>query len=84
MRPQEIEIIFYKTAEMFSSQKKLCTNIAIQAMFTDLEQKSRVEMELYNSTCYNSTQTKYEILSFPPLLANTNELCSLPRTGRYV
>lgn len=33
MRPQEIEIIFYKIAETFSSQKKFCTNIANPGYF---------------------------------------------------
>lgn len=27
MRPQETEILLYKRTEMFSSQKKLCTNV---------------------------------------------------------
>lgn len=42
MSPQEIEIIFYKIAETFSSQKKFCTNIANPGYFyrTGTEVKS--------------------------------------------
>lgn len=64
MRPQEIEIIFYKIAETFSSQKKFCINVANSGYF--YRTGTEVELKWNYTTAHSTTSHKPSIKSVCP------------------